>query len=250
MNNNHLLVKTLIDAMRSYYGNRYDKQWACIKPEQMHDSWTFGISGLTESEIKNGLKRMSREPWPPSVPEFRLWCQPIEPSAAFLSENVAWAYIQNAKSESNSFETFDEMQTAWGIGSAALPDRYAARKAFCDAYNRLVAVAKSEGRDPKWWMSYGHESPEQRAIAAQAGIDTGRLSYGFRSDVIQMIESTEPVDSDVQKHLAELRSILNRPKPIESTNSSISKNQSTHKTTQLQEDSIAANIKCSEPNAD
>lgn len=87
----------------------------------------------------------------------------------------AWALCP--KSESDSAVWTDEISDAYF--TAAMPlleegDKIAARMAFKEAYTARVAAARAEGREPKWWLSGGHD-PFTRESVISAAVTAGRL---------------------------------------------------------------------------
>lgn len=74
---------------------------------------------------------------------------------AWLNANEAWAACP--KDEIQSSAMCDEMSQALFIAQDLINDgdMIAARMAFIEYYNRLMDAAKSEGRKPKWFPSYG-----------------------------------------------------------------------------------------------
>ena len=74
---------------------------------------------------------------------------------AWLTANEAWAACP--KDEIQSSAMCDEMSRALFVAQdlISVGDLIAARMAFIEHYNRLMEIAKSEGRKPKWFPSYG-----------------------------------------------------------------------------------------------
>lgn len=74
---------------------------------------------------------------------------------AWLSANEAWAACP--KDEDQSSAMCDEIAQSLFIAQDLINmgDMVAARMAFIEYYNRLMETAKSEGRKPKWFTSYG-----------------------------------------------------------------------------------------------
>ena len=74
---------------------------------------------------------------------------------AWLSANEAWAACP--KDENSSAAMCDEMSQSLFVAQDLINmgDMIAARMAFIEYYNRLMEAAKSEGRKPIWFTSYG-----------------------------------------------------------------------------------------------
>ncbi len=95
---------------------------------------------------------------------------------AFLTPNEAWARALEAQDEMATIIWTDEIAAACGVAQPILDagDKVGARMAFIAAYEREVAKAKAESREPRWWPSLG-ESKEQRTAAIEQGIKDGLL---------------------------------------------------------------------------
>ena len=195
----------LISKMRALYGRKFDQQWSGVDPQML----AGGLQGLTSQELACGVNALMRHDWPPTVPEFRRMCQPIDPmDQQWDTPEQAWAKAVQNLNEQSTFATTDQIQQAWGVASSVWPDKYAARKAFCDTYEKLVVVAKAQGSMPKWWMSYGQESVASRAIAVEHAVECGQVAVGFKSDAIAMIQQSTPVAANVADHIAAMKAAL------------------------------------------
>lgn len=88
----------------------------------------------------------------------------------------AWAMVP--KDESGSVVWCEEMAQAYGVCMPLLDegDAVAARMAFKEAYNRLVAAARDAGTPVRWTVSLGHDE-RARDAALQDAVAHGRLSY-------------------------------------------------------------------------
>lgn len=199
----------LIAKMRALYGRKFDQQWQGVDPQMLAETFADGLHGLTGQELACGVNALMRHDWPPTVPEFRRMCQPIDPlELAWDTPEVAWAKaIQNAD-EMTTFATCDQIQQAWGVAFAVWPDKYAARKAFCDSYERLVAVARLHGLLPVWWVSLGQEAPVARAIAIEQAVESGQVGIGYKSDAVAMLEQNKPLSANVAEHIAAMKAAL------------------------------------------
>lgn len=82
----------------------------------------------------------------------------------------AWAIAVRAKDESESVVWTDEASQAFGFVKALMSDAIAARRAFIDAYNRLVADARAEGRQTRWTASYGWDLRKREAVISAAQV--------------------------------------------------------------------------------
>lgn len=91
------------------------------------------------------------------------------------SPNEAWAMIP--QDEDGSVVWTGEMSRAFGVAAPLLREgqHVAARMAFLETYERLVATARAERQPPHWTPSLGHD-PGGRAAALQDAATRGRLT--------------------------------------------------------------------------
>jgi len=113
---------------------------------------------------------------------------------AWLSANEAWAACP--KDETQSSAMCDEMSQALFIAQDLIDsgDMIAARMAFLENYNRLIEAAKSEGRKPNWFPSYG-SGKESRFKADRETIDRKNLALP-RGEWLEIpdLQSTEQIE--------------------------------------------------------
>lgn len=200
----------LIAKMRALYGRKFDQQWQGVDPQTLAQTFADGLQGLTAAELACGVNALMRHDWPPTVPEFRRMCQPVDPlDREWPTPEQAWATAIQNTDEMTTFATCDQIQQAWGVAAAVWPDKYAARKAFCDTYDKIVTGAKVMGRLPVWWMSYGHEKAENRALAVEQAVSGGLVGVGFKSDAVAMLEGAKPaIAPNIAAHLQNLKSMF------------------------------------------
>lgn len=199
----------LIAKMRALYGRKFDQQWQGVDPQMLAETFAEGLRGLTTPELACGVNALMRHDWPPTVPEFRRMCQPIDPlDRQWDSADMAWAKAVQNLNEQSTFATTDQIQQAWGVASAVWPDKFAARRAFCDCYEKLVESAKARGLLPVWWISQGHEPVALRAIAIEQAVESGQVGIGFKSDAAAMIEQGSKIAPNVSEHIAAMKASL------------------------------------------
>ncbi|ARS51521.1 hypothetical protein [Kushneria konosiri] len=137
----------------------------------------------------------------------------------FLSPNEAWALALTAQDELETVIWTAEVATAAGVAQPILDlgDKVGARMAFISAYEREVAAAKSERRQPEYMVSLGY-SPERRQEAITQGVKKGLLAapkvehllpapHGFNEE-----KTGDPErDRKANEAIAGLRSLLRAP---------------------------------------
>jgi len=92
----------------------------------------------------------------------------------WLGVEEAWALMP--KSEHESAMLTDEIAQAIAVAAPLIEsgDRVAARMAFKDCYTRLVERAKLEGRQPRYFPSYGSDKHGAVAMLAKA-VQVGQI---------------------------------------------------------------------------
>lgn len=202
-------VVRLIAKMRALYGRKFDQQWQGVDPQTLAETFADGLQGLTAAELACGVNALMRHDWPPTVPEFRRMCQPVDPlDREWPTPEQAWATAIQNTDEMTTFATCDQIQQAWGVAAAVWPDKYAARKAFCDTYDKIVTGAKAMGRLPVWWMSYGHEKAENRALAVEQAVSGGLVGVGFKNDAIALLSQSNVMSPNVAEHIQKLKAAI------------------------------------------
>lgn len=93
-----------------------------------------------------------------------------------LGPESAWSLAVQALDEGATVVWTSEIAQAFGAAKPIfdLGDEVGARKAFLEAYERAVTVARRELRPPKWEVSLGHD-PQRRHDALREAERRGRL---------------------------------------------------------------------------
>lgn len=113
----------------------------------------------------------------------------------------AWAMLP--KTESESAVWTDEARQAFGVvaGLLAAGDEIAARMAFREAYQRLVADSRDSRRPVSWTVSLGHD-PRGREAVLRRAVELGRLPHEYAQ---QFLPSLPPPQTAV---LEQVRRVL------------------------------------------
>ncbi|RUR43345.1 hypothetical protein [Vreelandella populi] len=99
------------------------------------------------------------------------------PSAnAHLTGNEAWARALHSTDEQETVVWTQEISRAFGVAKPVLDggDKIGARMAFLAAYEREIEAAKTQGRQPEWQVSLGHD-PQRREIVLNDAVRAGQL---------------------------------------------------------------------------
>ena len=104
------------------------------------------LSGLTPNDIRNGLIKLSRESYVPSLPKFRSLC---EQGGSWLTQNEAWAQSLAYQANPKNLITAQAHQALDSVMQIINQEgQKAAFYAFRDIYQRIVDECK-ESRTPQ-----------------------------------------------------------------------------------------------------
>lgn len=219
----------LTSKMRLNYGKKFADQWAGVDPEELEQEMVDQYQGLTAADFVRGIERMKKEKWPPTVPEFREWCEPE--STGWLGANEAWSIARNSigfNGEELTVVWTSECAVAFDAVSEMirLGDKYQiaeAKKIFTERYERLVMEARDKRQKPVYQVSYGDDKEQRKAAIRDAEI-AGLLPTAEASLLLEHTQSPEDAkkeavvfDAVAKEHLDKIRSIIKRgpvePKP-------------------------------------
>ena len=198
-------VMRLINKMRVNYGKKFADQWTGVDIAELAQEMLENYQGLTVEDFTRGMARMKREKWPPTVPEFRDWCEPK--SEEWLDAHEAWAIAKN----SIEMGTGRELTVVWTEQAAkafekcadlvATGDKYQlaeAKKIFIAVYERLVTEAKDLGVKPVYTTSLGVDKDQQIAAIQQAQLE-GFLPAPEAAAQLEYKQSSSELNQDAQK---------------------------------------------------
>lgn len=198
-------VMRLINKMRVNYGKKFADQWTGVDIAELAQEMLENYQGLTVEDFTRGMARMKREKWPPTVPEFRDWCEPK--SEEWLDAHEAWAIAKN----SIEMGTGRELTVVWTEQAAkafekcadlvATGDKYQlaeAKKIFTAVYERLVTEAKDLGIKPIYTTSLGVDKDQQIAAIQQAQLE-GFLPAPEAAAQLEYKQSSSELNQDAQK---------------------------------------------------
>ncbi len=217
----------LINKMRINYGKKFADQWAGIDVEELKQAMADAYQGLTVEDFARGYARMLQEQWPPTIPEFRAWCEPKTDD--WLGSHEAWAIAK----DSIEFGTGRELTVIWTEQAAKAFERCAdlvatgdkfqlteAKKIFCDAYDRLVTQAKDQGLKPIYVTSLGTDKDQAIAAIKQAEVagflttEQTALQLEHKQTKTEQQADADRYKTTAQKAIAELREKLKLQAPV------------------------------------
>ena len=212
----------LISKMRINYGKKFADQWSGVDVEELKSEMVDQYQGLSVEDFARGVNRMKREPWPPTIPGFREWCEPD--SEEWLGAHEAWAIAEKSISFDGKEMTVvwtEQMAQAFSrcedlIKTGDKYQRAEAKKIFCDAYDRLVTQAKDKGLKPIYVTSLGVDKDQQITAIQQAAVD-GFLTQPDASALLEhkqskleQVSESERYKTIAQEALAKLGPLIKR----------------------------------------
>ena len=195
----------LISKMRINYGKKFADQWVGVDVEELKQAMVEAYQGLTVEDFARGVNRMKHEQWPPTIPEFRSWCEPKTDD--WLGSHEAWAIAEKSIGFDGQELTViwtEQMAQAFSrceelIKTGDKYQRAEAKKIFCDAYDRLVTQAKDQGLRPIYVTSLGTDKDQAIAAIKQAEVD-GFLTAPVAQAQLEHKQTSAEIQSDSLKY--------------------------------------------------
>ena len=195
----------LISKMRINYGKKFADQWVGVDVEELKQAMVEAYQGLTVEDFARGVNRMKHEQWPPTIPEFRSWCEPKTDD--WLGSHEAWAIAEKSIGFDGQELTViwtEQMAQAFSrceelIKTGDKYQRAEAKKIFCDAYDRLVTQAKDQGLKPIYVTSLGTDKDQAIAAIKQAEVD-GFLKAPEAALQLEHKQTSVEIQSDSLKY--------------------------------------------------
>ena len=195
----------LISKMRINYGKKFADQWVGVDVEELKQAMVDAYQGLTVEDFARGVNRMKHEQWPPTIPEFRSWCEPKTDD--WLGSHEAWAIAEKSIGFDGQELTViwtEQMAQAFSrceelIKTGDKYQRAEAKKIFCDAYDRLVTQAKDQGLKPIYVTSLGADKDQAIAAIKQAEVD-GFLPAPVAQAQLEHKQTSAEIQSDSLKY--------------------------------------------------
>lgn len=139
-----MLLTAEFDDMKPVEGPRLEMWWEALR-------------GFPDGAVRaSAVRYVTSNHFKPQLADIIKGCE-AQSEGLWMGADEAWALMP--KSESDSAMLTDEIAQAMAAASALLEmgDKVAARMAFKDAYNRLIEKAKVEGRQPRFFPSFGSD---------------------------------------------------------------------------------------------
>jgi len=198
-------AQRLISKMRINYGKKFIDQWAGVHEDELKQAMVEAYQGLSMDDFARGYARMLQEQWPPTIPEFRSWCEPKTDD--WLGSHEAWAIAEKSIGFDGQELTViwtEQMAQAFSrceelIKTGDKYQRAEAKKIFCDAYDRLVTQAKDQGLKPIYVTSLGTDKDQAIAAIKQAEVD-GFLTAPEAALQLEHKQTSAEIQSDSLKY--------------------------------------------------
>jgi hypothetical protein len=162
--------------------------------------WMGALSGFPRGSVmKSAENYMRTNRFKPQMADIVQGCMAQVPNA-WLSADEAWALMP--KSEAESCMMTDETSKAMAVAQPLLNvgDKVAARMAFRAAYDRLVDQARMDGRQPRFFPSFGDDIHGRAAMLGNA-VKAGQLR----------LESALDLAPECQTEIVQLAGAQNHP---------------------------------------
>ena len=198
-------AQRLINKMRINYGKKFIDQWTGVHEDELKQAMVEAYQGLSMKDFARGYARMLQEQWPPTIPEFRSWCEPKTDD--WLGSHEAWAIAEKSIGFDGQELTViwtEQMAQAFSrceelIKTGDKYQRAEAKKIFCDAYDRLVTQAKDQGLKPIYVTSLGTDRDQAIAAIKQAEVD-GFLPAPEAALQLEHKQTSAEIQSDSLKY--------------------------------------------------
>lgn len=212
-------AQRLISKMRINYGKKFIDQWAGVEVDELATEMVERYQGLSPADFQRGIKRMDHEQWPPTIPEFRSWCEPQTDD--WLGAHEAWSIAEKSigfDGEELTVIWTEQMSTAFSrceelVKTGDKYQRADAKKIFCDAYDRLVTQAKDQGLKPAYITSLGTNKDQQITAIQQAELE-GFLTAPVAQAQLEHKQTEAEIQADAEKYKTTAQKALEKLGPL------------------------------------
>lgn len=212
-------AQRLISKMRINYGKKFIDQWAGVEVDELATEMVERYQGLSPTDFQRGIKRMDHEQWPPTIPEFRSWCEPQTDD--WLGAYEAWSIAEKSiglDGEELTVIWTEQMSTAFSrceelVKTGDKYQRAEAKKIFCDAYDRLVTQAKDQGLKPVYITSLGTNKDQQITAIQQAELE-GFLTAPVAQAQLEHKQTEAEIQADAEKYKTTAQKALEKLGPL------------------------------------
>lgn len=165
------------------------------------DIFFSALSGYPLEVVREALNRHLQDPdggrFAPKPADLIRQVVTAKASDGRPGKDEAWAIAQRSLDESETVVTSEEILEALSIARPFLEgrgDKVAARMAFIESYERIIAGKRSSGKAHEWIVSLG-EDKSRRAPAIQSAKASGLLA-GPRADHLIALHTEQAITAD------------------------------------------------------
>lgn len=157
-------LKKMIATISAEYGVTFEPVKIAL--------WANGLQcfpdHIIEAAVYAHIQNPDRGRFAPRLAEIIGNCDALSPGAKWLGAEEAWSQMPRGEGESAMLtnEAAEALTAANDL--IATGDKVAARMAFKEAYERLVAKAKMEGRRPAYFFSAGRDIDGREKVLVEA----------------------------------------------------------------------------------
>jgi hypothetical protein len=157
-------LKKMIATISAEYGVTFEPVKIAL--------WANGLQCFPDHIIERAVYAHIQNPdrgrFAPRLAEIIGNCDALSPGAKWLGAEEAWSQMPRGEGESAMLTNEAAEALAAANDLIAAGDKVAARMAFKEAYERLVAKAKMEGRRPAYFFSAGRDMDGREKVLVDA----------------------------------------------------------------------------------
>lgn len=184
-------IDRLFTRFAAMYGTKFTKLWDGVPRDDIVNTWAEMLADMDKNDLATGLKNCINQPYPPTLPEFRLLCLPkYEPERVF---NFA---LNLRQQRANNFSKTKQTTNDW-----VMPNCDLSPVVIYWAIMRLdySYISKQYKEFASVWVSLLDECAKTRKTLPEIPEHVLSLS----------VNHNDKMDKDVaKKHLDSLRALL------------------------------------------
>lgn len=108
-------IDRLFMRLAAMYGNKFTKMWDGIPRQEQIETWAEMLADMDKNDLATGLKNCISQPYPPTLPEFRLLCLP-----KYEHERVYNFASRKRQERANNFAKTAQTEKDWVMPNSDL----------------------------------------------------------------------------------------------------------------------------------
>lgn len=101
-------IDRLFMRLAAMYGNKFTKMWDGIPRQDQISTWAEMLGDMDKNDLSIGLKNCISQPYPPTLPEFRLLCLP-----KYEPERVCNFGLELKRNRSSNLVDYKQEEKEW-----------------------------------------------------------------------------------------------------------------------------------------